>query len=193
MESLAEVRTMTPVDMLTGFKKKVVYDYLAKRNLSPEQCAEAVASSTGHSLRTINRYKKELGFPQRSVHSRTYEEKDSSRRKALVTRHARKEYSRKVSELDATSMSNEEYSSKLQELANERDRFCSSRFAPQQSDASQGSTSTSIVPKRPKRGGALGALQSGAEGILNRDNTDYHEIILTPEDQALYDKMKARG
>lgn len=58
MESLAEVRAMTPVDMLTRFKKKVMYDYPAKENSSPDMCADAVPSSIGRSLRTINRFKK---------------------------------------------------------------------------------------------------------------------------------------
>jgi hypothetical protein len=210
MEMLTPLNTrdISSTDIINHHKKVVLDKYMRQRIERPSTKVSQIVKDLGVSSSTITRYGHDLGIPKRSTRALSQEQKSDIKLKAAYTKRLNHDYKQKLSELSSSQISTEEFSRRALELkqnvTNNRNQF-RQQLSEQSSSLGvssiEGSSSAVQVPRR-KRGGVLGTLGpqscSGASAGGRRAETHGiqtydHEVTLTPEDQALYDKMKARG
>jgi hypothetical protein len=149
--------------------------------------------------------------PKRSTRALTSEQKSDIQLKAAYTKRLNRDYKQKLSELSSSPISTEEFSQQVLELkqnvTKNRNQF-RQQLSEQNSTLGTSTADSSVLSsnavrsspedisalraKHRKRGGALGTLEQASTGGRRSEGhgiQTYDEVVLTAEDQALYDKM----
>jgi hypothetical protein len=114
--NIMDSRDMSPNDMISHYKKAVLTKFLEQKIIHPNLSVQQIADSLKISMSTINRYKRDLNFPQKKSRKLTVHQKHDIAIKSAITKQRNKQFKEEISQLEKSNLSGEEFETKINEL-----------------------------------------------------------------------------